>query len=580
MKTRSYLGMCVGLVVLAAVVAPLCVLAAVAAGGKPALRVIGPHAMTPERATAILRANGFPDERSIRSLQESYFESGRLFATISVKFEADSSYTVTVEEGEVARIRRARVAGATLRPREEILLDLNLAAGEPFVPSRLSRDIENLLSAYDEAGYPFAQVWVDSVGVDADSAAVDVALYVVEGTARSVSGVVVEGLKKTRPELAARIAGIEPGTPYRSDLLEDAFLRFTSIGVFTDVKFPTVRVAADGQGVDAVITVDEPARSHSFAAALGYASAENGGDRTLSGLVQLELNNIGGTLKDLGVLWTNDGLGRNETHIRYRDRLFLGRRLSVGLKLEQVGQDTLYTWQSAGVDAEHNVGRVGGALVGAGLGAFGDRNVFSSGSLLRSSRWRARVGATAMRGSERRGGYGRLETTVTFAFKNNTYRDEATGPVDVRQTIYEGGLEILVPAWRSLHYALDGRLQWLESDESSVPLPEQFTVGGARTVRGYRENQFHGRRVAYARNELRLGRVPREGFYAFVDAGVVHQETPTVDGGVVAERIGLTGFGFGVRSASRLGRIDLSFATSDGASLQQTKVHVLLEQNF
>jgi len=36
-------------------------------------------------------------------------------------------------------------------------------------------------------------------------------------------------------------------------------------------------------------------------------------------------------------------------------------------------------------------------------------------------------------------------------------------------------------------------------------------VGGARTVRGYRENQFHGRRVAYARNELRLGRSPRDG---------------------------------------------------------------------
>jgi len=35
-----------------------------------------------------------------------------------------------------------------------------------------------------------------------------------------------------------------------------------------------------------------------------------------------------------------------------------------------------------------------------------------------------------------------------------------------------------------------------------------------------------------------------------------------------------------VRSLSRVGRLDLSFAVSDGLSLRQTKVHVLLEQNF
>ena len=59
-------------------------------------------------------------------------------------------------------------------------------------------------------------------------------------------------------------------------------------------------------------------------------------------------------------------------------------------------------------------------------------------------------------------------------------------------------------------------------------------------------------------------------------------EEPTLADGTARRENGkgLAGFGFGVRSASRLGRIDLSFAVSDGLSLQQTKVHVLLEQNF
>jgi hemolysin activation/secretion protein len=141
-------------------------------------------------------------------------------------------------------------------------------------------------------------------------------------------------------------------------------------------------------------------------------------------------------------------------------------------------------------------------------------------------------------------------------------------------------VELLLPAFWSLYYSLDGVAQSLESDEDVVPLPEQFYLGGARTVRGYREDQFHGRRVGYARNELRLGRTPREGFYIFTDAGYVLQPTTAADGTPSQDGLGLLGHGFGIRSASRLGRIDLSFAVSGEFSLEQTKVHVLLEQNF
>jgi hypothetical protein len=300
----------------------------------------------------------------------------------------------------------------------------------------------------------------------------------------------------------------------------------------------------------------------------------------LSGLVQLELNNLGGSLKDFGACWNNDGAGRSETRLRYRDRFFLGRRLGVAARLEQVGQDTVYTWQSAGLELDRGVGRAAGALVGIALGGFGDRNVFSEGDLQRSTRWRVRAGGNAMWGSERGGGYARLGLAATAAFKTNHYREGAQGPGDVRQAIYDGTLEAVFRAWGRLHVAVDGRFDWLESDEPSVPQPEQFTIGGARTVRGYRENQFSGRAIAYARNELRLGRSSRQGFYLFADAGYVRRETTEADGTTRLSGDGLSGYGFGVRSISRAGRIDLSFAVDDAFSLRQTKVHVVLEQSF
>lgn len=544
------------------------------------LRMLGTHVLPGERASALLRENKFPDAKAVRALQEAYIAEGFMFASIRVTQEADSSFTVVVEEGERARVGSAVVMGTRVRTQADVVRDLGLEAGREFQPKQLARNIESLLASYDDAGYPFAQMWIDSLGMDAEKNIVNIAMTVVEGEPRAISAVVVEGLQKTRPALAQRIAGIEPGTAYRAQALEDAYLRMVGSGVFTDVEFPTVRLAADGRGVDAVITVEEPKRSHTFTAALGYASRDATRDRVLSGLAQLELNNVGGTLKDFGASWNNDGAGRSQTRVAYRDRLFFGRRLAFGVKLEQTGQDTVYTSQSAAIDLERGVGRIAGVLTSVSLGAAGDRNVFSIGDLVRSTRIRGRAGLGTLVGSERRAAFARWNISATLAEKNISYREGATGPGDVSQWIYDTRLELLVPAFWSLYYSFDGVAQTLESDETVIPLPEQFYVGGARTVRGYREDQFHGRRVAYARNELRLGRTPREGFYVFTDAGYVLQPTTTVDGLPSEDDIGLLGYGFGVRSASPLGRIDLSFAVSDDLSLEQTKVHVLLEQNF
>ncbi|HXV12709.1 MAG TPA: POTRA domain-containing protein, partial [Candidatus Krumholzibacteria bacterium] len=474
---------------------------ALAADGAPArttkLRVLGTHALPGERAEALLRENGFPAARALRILQEAYIGEGYLAASIAVTVEADSSFTVVIDEGQRPRVGSARANGLRARTEGDVLAALELTGGSPFEPKRLARNIDALLASYDNEGYPFAQVWLDSLGLSADATTVAVSLTVVEGEPRAIEGVVVEGLQKTRPALAQRIAALETGVPYRAQALEDAYLRMVASGVFTDVEFPTVRLSSDGRGVDAVITVVEPKRSHTFAAALGYASSDGTRDRVLSGLVQLDLNNVGGTLKDFGASWNNDGVGRSETRIAYRDRLFLGRRLAVGLQLEQVGQDTVYTWQSADLDVERGVGRVAGMLTSVSVGFAGDRNVYSVGDLVNSTRLRARAGASVLAGSERRAAFARVGVSATLAQKDLSYREGATGPGDVSQWIYDGRFDLLVPAFWSLYYSLEGRAQTLESDEATVPLPEQFYLGGARTVRGYRENQFHGRRVAF-----------------------------------------------------------------------------------
>jgi len=558
------------------------------ASADPRVVVVGNRVFKTGDILALARAGGWsPGEETsgLSTLQEAYFREGYLQASFRVgpatpssSSGSDTTVTLLVVEGEVTRFGRVRVKGLTHLEPGDVLATLNVEEGGDFVPKVFDAKVGELLRSYDEQGFPFAQVWIDSLELDDARNVVHVSLLVVEGRERRLEKIDVDGVAKTRPDLVVRMSGLSPGEPYRGDMLRDAYLRLKSSGVFTNVEYPKLRVSPDGRGVDAVLIVDESRSSNSFAGVLGYAAADEGEENQVSGLVQLRLNNIGGTLKDLDVFWTNDGRGRSETRLRYRDRFFLGKLLTAGLSLEQVGQDTLFTWQSLGVEAGRPGGRIGSNLVTVSIGLFADRNVFSEGAFLRSWRFRSAAGVSLVRGDARRRSFADVDARVTFARKRSHFRDSEQIS-SANQVILEFEGEGSVGLLRSLSLYMGLVYRGLESEETVVPLSEQFYVGGARTLRGYRENQFHGRRVATTRSELRLGRAAEENLYLFIDSGYILQEALT-DDGVVGGDVFKVGYGFGIRTRSQVGVIGLSFGVGEEVSLGQAKVHILLEQNF
>ncbi len=556
------------------------VMAASTTAAPRSIEVRGTRALDENRVRSLLASDGSspPSPSGLERIHEAYFQAGFLGVRVtSTMNPSDSSWVVDVVEGEPARIGRAHMGGALTRPRDAVMKRLGLLEGAPFWPSQLEARIHELLAEYDDEGLPFAQIWVDSLGYDPEANRVHIKLFVVEGEVRAIQRVDVEGLKKTRPDLAARIAGITPDVPYRAHILRDAYVRLSASGVFSKVEFPAVRMSADGRGVDVVLVVDEPERSHSFTSALGYADREGSEKRQISGLVNLRLNNIGGTLRNLGALWSNDGRERVETKIDYRDQFFLGHRIALGVTLHQIGLDTLYTWQSLGFEIEHPVGRLGGSLIGITAGVHGDRNVFSAGDLKRSWRVRTSLGVRYDRG-DIDGAWLSLHGRLTVARKQRVLR--SGGDESLNQYIGELETDAVIPLRSILHLRNALVYRGVESDERIVPLPELFYIGGARTLRGYKENQFSGRRVATARTELLLGRTRSENAYLFSDVGYVFRETLTPDGNVDRDELVRAGYGFGLRTRSRLGNVDLSFGVGRKLSLEQTKVHVLLEQRF
>jgi outer membrane protein insertion porin family len=513
-------------------------------------------------------------------VQEAYIESGYLFAKIQIEEGTlGDGVVLIIEEGDPARFGRVQVTGAERFDENEVRGMLGAREGQLFRPMALKRRIETLLEQYDAQGFPFVQVWMDSLELDRTRQRVNLNVFVVEGGSKQLARIEVDGLEKTREDIAIRLSGLKEGERYDGDKIRDAHLRLKSSGIFDDVSYPTIRLSPEGQGVEARIQVIEPNRNNTFSFALGYAEREATQKRVLSGVVRLDLVNIGGSLRDFHLFWSNDGADRSDTKITYHQRFLFGRQLAFGASLEQVGLDTLYTWQSLGVEAGLPVGRVFGGLLGLDLAVNGDRNTFSTGNVSKTLRLRLAGGISYVRGRERRGTFFELRTSGAHAIKDIEQRESGLDQ-SVSQLIVELQARYAVSLFTNLHFSNKTTFRSLDSDEAVIPLSEQFYVGGASTLRGYRENQFHGRRAAHAQSELLIGKSRLENGYVFVDLGYIVNEVLLPSDFVLQERTFRVGYGFGLRTQSTVGNIDISFGVGEELSLQQTKIHVILNRSF
>jgi outer membrane protein insertion porin family len=106
-----------------------------------------------------------------------------------------------------------------------------------------------------------------------------------------------------------------------------------------------------------------------------------------------------------------------------------------------------------------------------------------------------------------------------------------------------------------------------------------FRLGGAATLRGYREGQFSGSRLVWMNLEYRFLVAPRSFFYGFVDAGYILQPD-IVTAHLTASEQSKIGYGIGVRMDSALGLIGVSFALGEGDTFSTSKIHIRLINEF
>ena len=104
-------------------------------------------------------------------------------------------------------------------------------------------------------------------------------------------------------------------------------------------------------------------------------------------------------------------------------------------------------------------------------------------------------------------------------------------------------------------------------------------AGGTNTLRGYRELQFLGSRIAWTNLEYRQLLARRSYCFGFFDSGYYFLPE-NADLAIASSQHVKYGFGLGIRLETGIGNVGVSFALGQGDALSQGKIHFGLINEF
>ena len=497
--------------------------------------------------------------KEVSRIDSIYFSFGYLEASTCIDtFQRSDGVDVSVRinEGKRAKVRRISITGVEDSLLGELRKVFHLREGDYFQTTLLEADLQEILTMLNDSGYPYAQVWMTGFKYDSRSCCVDIEISVVKGKRTGIDRIVFKGLAQTDTSFVLKLSRLREGMSYSEAKLREAVRYLSSSGYFADVGDYNVRKDEVGRTL-VVIPISEQKRVNSFQGVIGFSRRES--KYVLNGSIDLRLKNVAGTGRNAYFNWQNTGERFSSVQIGYFEPFVFSLPFGVSMELKQVIQDSTYTLTYGDISFKH-VLSVNSFMV---FGFAGDRSIYNSGELLKSTRQRYRVGATVSGPLF----FDQIDVHIDGVYRRRYFKG-GRGETDY-QVIYFFNSRTRVEVTNTQSFFMSLGAEGVFS-EGSVPLGEKIPVGGANSIRGFRENQFRCDKVFVGRFEYGFGRYG--SVFIFDDIGILHG---IQDGWSLKN-----GTGFGLRSSSPLGDVVLSFGVGDRLSFEGTKVHVSLQQRF
>ncbi len=556
------------------IAAGACLALVAPARGAPGIEYRG-VALTPRQVEALmqgaLKAPGDSAALSgaLGAMVERLQEMGHLDARAHASWEGgrEPRLVIATVEGPRYRLGSIVILAGPSADSARFAASLGLKVGDPAAPRAIAAAIERSLHDVVDHGYPYAELGVS--GWQADSGAVALRLSGALGPLVMVTRARVEGLHVTRRSVAEKSLGRLAGQPYQQETALAGRDRLAQLGLFRSVTFEGLEGEGDWSRAQLVYRVEEP-RYNRIEGAFGMQ-----GKAGAVGMGQLDLGNLLGTGRSASLSWQSRGSGRTDFGARLAEPLLLGMPLRVELALEQQVRDTLYTRTRWGGRMQFM--RAGGQKLEAGYEQ--ERVVQSQGDVEEATFQNTlfAVERTTLEPllSPRRGSRVSLSAAQIVRHERLRPFGDRTSNAAALEGHGEWTRATMTRSAVDLELGAAGRF----GSERVLPDYERYMIGGAATLRGYDEEQFHVDRFALSRLEWRwfMGRAQRA--FLFWDHAWMGTGTAAA-GGDRFDTMQRDGVGFGMRLETAGGLVGVDYGLEPGRPPLEGKIHLRLVSTF
>ncbi len=519
-------------------------------------------------------------------LQGFYFFK---FINSSLEISSDSStfkIEFEVEEDNQIILKNIFVDAADSGSADQINKQFDFLKGQVFNKTEIEQSIENLLVQFENSGYPFAKIIINSVAVYNDSVDrnnyADVYLKIVSGDESKINKVEIRGNTSTKDYVILRELRLETGMSYSQKRIEEFPQRLNRLRFFDPVAVPQFYINSKNEGV-LLVEVKEK-NTNNFDGIIGYIPPnKNENSGYITGIVTISLRNLFGTGRAIALKWNKYNRNSQELDLRYLEPWFLSFPLNINLGLYQKVQDSTYVQRKLEGAIEYLATEsISASVTVAAESVVPTVRIFPVFTVYNSSYITTGLN---LKIDTRDDPYAPTEGILfinSYALSKKTINGPAeylTSTLNTSVNLQRFSVSFAffyeLFAHQVLAIAVNGRELRGPTFENS----DLYRLGGTNSLRGYREEQFLGSRIFWSNLEYRALFTRRSYGFVFFDTGYYLRPAETEKNIPKTEDF-LYGFGLGLNLETGLGVLRVSYALGKGDTFSDGKIHFGILNEF
>lgn len=500
----------------------------------------------------------------------------------SVSFVKNSKLTsdlkVYIWEGERVKIKGMVFNGDKLISDKKLSDIFRIYEGNFFIENEIENGIERIINWYEENGYPFCRVELDKECFNNINKGNEILLIlnIYPNTPVKIDSIAVTGNNYTRRNLIIKKSGLREREPFNQKLLNASSNNLENTE-FLSLESKPQLVTFNSTKSGILLKIIEKS-SNSFSGILGYVPPQKYGNSSkgqINGFVDVVFGNLFGTGRLISAKWENRGGFSQDLNLKYSEPYFLNLPVALLTSFSQSVNDSTFLKRDFMAEFTMPLNNHISGLFACGYETirpdkFGMSEYNISNAEVIYGRFGFNYDSRDNKLNPRSGIY--YSTFYAIGKRKNlgnSYNSGSSGKYIDRKMIFNFQVSIPTTKMGSIYTLIYGSN--ISSSEGNISYSQLFMLGGANSLRGYRERQFRGSTIGLVNLEYRYLLGEKSRLFLFYDGGYVSKQE---------NRLYKSGYGFGFRIDSKIGILGLDYGIGEGDNPANGKIHFGVKSSF